>query len=622
MWMSGAACSMLQTMIAPWSELEHALQQEAHAILPALEALKPSGCWQGVLSFHCFGSREILVKGCHTKVSERRLMTFWCCLQRAFKATMESKGEAMVDLLRQLLEASKGPKISGFDPREPYRSKLVLAAGLLQDRSNRILDKAYKGFSGDAADWLKSEERNFVASDINHDPLIEQAGLKSQDLWGKGLRFRIDPPAWLVAPDFAEIHKDLSKARMISCVADMVRIVQHACEELRVQREKKSSTQAALESFDQNRVMMAVFYAAWLRGKCQEQQMEISKAIRSALGAYAAVGETFFSRKDAKGLTRISERLIEVFDEYVNALKEVRLSIKGQIEADESNQHYVEDLLLHSAAFITDINGCTYVAQDLFEIQRAVDSLWKQFGDKKGGGIRRIKNGFDGNNQKPYRDLKVWLEIPLSVPCLTETIILEKTWWSEKLVMHLPYELFRNSFDWHHLEGVNQETWDNRLQIPLEQLQSAGFELQDMRADGISPSKLRDAGFTAADMRIAGFNAPELKRAGFTSAELMSAGFVLVQLTSAGFTLAELRSAGFTPTEMRSVGFTAAEMRSAGFTVAELRSAGCTVTEMRSVGFTEAEIEFAEIELYRGHATLPVARIDELTQSVSAGFSG
>lgn len=449
-----AAQEEMLKLVPPWSAFRAALEKsrylEIHSELKALNATWEVP-WRFALPFHLFGENAVWEGGQHTKISTERLKVLWKTLRRTF-AEAEAKKYGATDLLRELLLASKGPCVLGnvsknrepFDPREPYRKTLFVAISRLRNKVKAHLNQMFEEKTvGPAGDWLKAQE-DFVAEDIQHDSLLADAGLNPKELWSKGIRFRISEPEW-VAKSFRldHIYKDLQEVGMVGALRSQDGV--HDLLEM-----AKSSIEDPKIRIDEQDCFVARWFGAWLRGCCQKRQTDIARAIQQLVGLPEDSGsKRFFAREAAKEFPRICEKTCEIFQKFLEKMN----SESRTLDITDSS---AKRLLRWSAGFITDINGCTYVAQSVEDLQRVATKILADCCNVDGSGpkLRQVKNGFHKDKSSPsgYRDMKFLVE---DGDMLVEVQLLLDFMYLEKELMHVPYEFFRGSFDWPHLWQVN-----------------------------------------------------------------------------------------------------------------------------------------------------------------------
>eukprot|EP00746_Dinoflagellata_sp_MGD_P147825 gnl/MRDRNA2_/MRDRNA2_80137_c1_seq1.p1 gnl/MRDRNA2_/MRDRNA2_80137_c1~~gnl/MRDRNA2_/MRDRNA2_80137_c1_seq1.p1 ORF type:complete len:1291 (+),score=291.04 gnl/MRDRNA2_/MRDRNA2_80137_c1_seq1:319-3873(+) len=578
MWATGFTRENLEEEMPPWDDFQTALEKNINEISPALEAFGTH--WKGILHFHFFGEEEVWQTGVHTKRSEERLITLWQTLKRLFDAARAREKHA-VDLIGDLLKASKGPCVKEFDPRQPYREEFMVEAWHLREKLASENNDAYDELRGDCADWVKKIE-DFLAQEVKEDEELTELHIKPETLWGQGLHFNMSVPSWVQNFDMKKVKEDLQKVNMVKVTHDTAYdLLQLAI----VQDHLNDNHEFALNEQD---ALIARWFGAWLRGVCQEHQKDVVQKMQELLGPIAVLGKTFEARVEAKRFERICERLQELWPEFLKKFEE--LEREGQLSLFDMAK--AKMMLRQAASFITDINGCTFIATTLEDVKHAVE------GFQKSGCLRRMKNGFHTKSKvhSGYRDIKLIVESECGVQLIVEVQILLESFYKRKKFMHLPYEIFRGSFDWFHLNGTSYE------RPTVLRLMEAGYTLSMFKQyrytlsqlkHAYTPSDLKQAGFTASQFKSADFNASELKLIGFTHSNLREAGYDVLELKEIGCTASQVKEAGYLALEILQVNYSASELRQAGYSSLELKNFGYTASQKKEAGFSAQELKKA-----------------------------
>lgn len=178
----------------------------------------------------------------------------------------------------------------------------------------------------------------------------------------------------------------------------------------------------------------------------------------------------------------------------------------GEAEEEEEETRPMDALTREAAGFICDINGCTFVADTVFEIRNALKRL-----QCCGLTIARIKNGFSKDHSPMasanYRDLKVWVECTSEQgPMLVEVQFLLRAFYKEKKWMHLAYEVRRGSFDWPHVHEISGAMAREDAAAALE-VAIAGGKVMELRVamftaiiTGVAPEQIELAKKRAAEV--------------------------------------------------------------------------------------------------------------------------
>eukprot|EP00746_Dinoflagellata_sp_MGD_P066942 gnl/MRDRNA2_/MRDRNA2_27666_c0_seq1.p1 gnl/MRDRNA2_/MRDRNA2_27666_c0~~gnl/MRDRNA2_/MRDRNA2_27666_c0_seq1.p1 ORF type:complete len:1022 (+),score=266.46 gnl/MRDRNA2_/MRDRNA2_27666_c0_seq1:47-3112(+) len=571
----------IAAMLPCWADIQAALAKEdITEILPALERL--SIHWQEVIAFHCFGEPIIWQDGFHTELSEAHLKEVWKTLKMVFVEAREEKQKHAPDILRKLLQATRGPFSNHFDPRLPYREELMFAAWRLQETSATALHGIYEGLTGEAAEWAKNAE-DVLTEEVKQDEFLTKVCIEPEKLWGKGLHFGVTPPSWLAEPDLTQVMADLRQVGMVGAFdghSDVYEMLQLADNQF-----QQHGLSASFIISEQDCVI-ARWFAAWLRGVCQQHQDSVARAVQELLGSAVVPGENFFSRTEAKGFKRICERLQEIFQEFLEMLKEVPTDVNVATMDFKM-------LMQQAAAFITDINGCTFIASTIDDAQAAFSRLTNSKAK-----LQRTKNGFLGsrNSASGYRDMKLFVELPGEHRLLVEVQIILRSYFNEKHFMHLPYELFRGSLDWSHLSsliGKYKDKWEKFNQVPMSEVRKAGYCAWQLKELEYSIAALKEAGYTASEL-LQCYTAEQLQEVGYTAVEMKEAGLKKDEILAIqGWECADLKQIGCTAKELTERNHALPYLKGAGYTAADLKAAGCDWGSLKEVGYTFKQVKLA-----------------------------
>jgi ribosomal protein L13E len=116
------------------------------------------------------------------------------------------------------------------------------------------------------------------------------------------------------------------------------------------------------------------------------------------------------------------------------------------------------------------------------------------------------------------------------------------------------------------------------------ELKAAGFTAVQLRVAGFSPADMRQGGYEIRDVLDAGFNHRRLMLGGFSAVEMRETlDLNLDQLAAAGFQVAHLRPLGFMAAELRAIGYTAHDLKPF-FTPGEILRAGYAKDELKPLG--------------------------------------
>jgi len=481
----GPARNAADSILSPWKDVEERLRLPAAEVLPALEELSPF--WPELLSYHCFGEAEVFREGRHTKRTRARLRTLWAALEAALDGVL-ARDLAAAPVARALLEATKGPLHADLEPRQPYRAELAAKVRHLEARSARVLQAEYAGLGekdSPAVKWLLG-----MTNRLSEEFAAASPGLRALELVPR-LQMRLVPPPWVGEPDMKQISDDLQGVDMAG-----------ACDKSDTAYDLLCLAGTEFErAIGEKDLIIANWYAAWVRGSCQKEQGNVYVPIQEAIGPCVDAHEAAFSaRKEAKGFPRICAKLLE----YVREVSS-ELEARSRHMGPEEHQH-VRTLVRQGVHFVCDINACTYVAKTPEELWEVCNSL-----ESSTMVVARVKNGFGRNAEidSAYRDLKIWLEHEAACgPLLIEVQLHLQSFFVEKKWMHLAYEVRRGSFDWPHVTA----SLTNDMKEQLERLAAC--------SEGADPEALRDAirkarcqGLPDADLREADARLEQLEAA-------------------------------------------------------------------------------------------------------------
>lgn len=462
--LQGRARTWAEKFMPAWNEIFAALVSKTSDEIVA--ALKAMPNWQNALAVHLFGFYDLLNKGDHTECSKMRSRVVWKALDLLFEDFSNQSAHAE-EPLRELLQATKGPHCRSLDTRGPYRQDLEKWISKLQAKSDKSLEQEYK--------WLQADGNKPIIAD-DHDAysvkwLLGLSNSTSKDLVDDGLAF----PGWdpNVRMDFQAQDRDGDAvkaihglivpewvmAERIEGISGMIGI-DEALQEVGVVKPDSNPDHmyqllqicglgdSAAQDDD---LIIARCYAAWIRGCCECRQQAISKAMTNALGSAAIPGVTFFARRDAKGFPRMWEKTLWW-------IKKIHEHHKG-LDATA-----LKRAVRQAPSLISDVNGCEFVA-DVAELQNAHERLSKSPDVE----ILQTYNKYLSDVERPpanYRDLKLLVAVSTEKGSRTgggalhlsnegtrprlvvETQFHVKSFYAEKKWMHLPYELVRGSLDW------------------------------------------------------------------------------------------------------------------------------------------------------------------------------
>lgn len=468
----GPARVLCESRLPSWSELLTVLQTSTPcAILPALEALRPPGCWEGVFAFHVFGDHCVWQDGRHTARSRERLGAVWSVLQGWLEKCFQCDEDAE-PIVRALLRATKGPCNAELDPREPYRANLLrFAIQLEQSNSLRM-----RTLFGDLV-CHDSQQMKAIPSSV---PRVEDVASGSDwDRFGLVPQLRMDVkfPHWLENPDLDAVYWDLLRVGEVGPFEER----DGAYDLLRLS--DGSSDSSCVKQLHGSRMVYARWFAAWLRGTCQAHLAQVTEFVRRLLGAEAEGDGVFFARQEAKSFSRICEKMIENMMMFGRHLDE------HNKPAAENRDTRKMEFLQTAASFVLDILGCTFVADTPEDLMAAYKSLLSNvvtidstnvMADTGGAprlvGIPGTWNGFADEFFAPggYRDIKLWLDIECPCPeeglngphLLVELQLLLRPLYDLKRWAYLPYEIMRGSFEWSHLVS----SWKERCVCSRKQI--------------------------------------------------------------------------------------------------------------------------------------------------------
>jgi ribosomal protein L13E len=94
--------------------------------------------------------------------------------------------------------------------------------------------------------------------------------------------------------------------------------------------------------------------------------------------------------------------------------------------------------------------------------------------------------------------------------------------------------LIRNLGDYNI--NISIKEFLEKLNFTIKDLRDAGFNIKQIKDEGISDKDLKEAGFTASEMRELSYDAKKLRELGYTVDELIRAGFDATKLKDAGIT--------------------------------------------------------------------------------------
>jgi len=420
-------------------------------------------------------------------------------------------------VLRDLVEASKGPTCSPFDPREPYRDSLVRAAFKLQASFNTDFDKLYRGLNGESSDWLRTLEDSF-GDDIEKDSFFVQTGFPPCRLRGEGLRFRVELPQWLTNHDLLQVYHDLEK---VGCVGafesrDGVYEMLHLAD---------GQQQGAVINEDD--CFLARWFAAWLRGLCQGRQAEVAFTMKAVLAPGPGQEQNFMPRTEAKSFIRTCE---EVADTFVVLLDHFR---QDRSCRDKS---CIDRIFRQAAAFVANINGCIYVAETGTNLHAAVLAIQNaaEAGKFK---IMRMKNGFVNHaaTEAGYRELTIWLE--LAEHLLVEVQLHLKVFFDGWHFLQLPVDFCKCLLDWPHLAFLirslqqQQEAEGNDARRQQEQARIQSEEEERRRAEEEEHAERHRMDEQRERYRLRVEQIKKQKARGFSVASLVEEGFSLQEFS-------------------------------------------------------------------------------------------
>lgn len=428
--------------IPTWEDVVAALNSDTTDMLRQLELLIPGddSCkdgWKGLLSFHVFGEPEIWKKGVHTDTSKTRLGLkgpVWAALERCLQEVLDRKKGAD-RVVRELLSATRGPRHKLLDPRKPYRSRLLAFAERLDRKSGGRFDVI-----------SSAQSRQELVDIIAVESFMNQseAGLPAKLGLSRKMhtRFNLKEPDWVSASenDLAAMAKDLEEVGMIGDGA--LGKQDAAYDMLKIANGRISEDESVVKMEDQD-VLCMKWYAAWLRGICNINLPKINDVLRTAGGDVALKPGAFLSRSQAKGIDRIYEKLSEFI---LAAQKEMEKSADAQ---DEKNQIHTRLFLRTVANLCVDILGVTFICDTIPEMLQ----VYERLSHSERIQVIQVKNGF--SKRSGYRDLKIFVDVRHNF-VETNTFVVEvqlmlRELYEEKEWSHLPYEMFRGSFDWGHL---------------------------------------------------------------------------------------------------------------------------------------------------------------------------
>jgi hypothetical protein len=378
-----------------WEDVQGALRS-AHPVATLKAVVVPTGFWAEVLHYHLFHEHEVWEKGRMSSRAPPRLLEVWRSI-RVLLVRIGDRNNGETELVvatealnqvKALLHASKGPRT--LDARQPYRAELTRYMAQLQLQSQRVLEDFYGGLSGAAAEELRGIPSG-LHPELVPDPLVRKTGIQQSlrmdyelscaerhadervsDKTGSAKIMKLEPPAWVFSKQPAEkkreVLEDLVSVGMIEKdgqdgAFQLVRLA------VGVQSDK--------EVDDDYHFQTLHWYAAWLRGTCEVNKDYIHDRMMEALGALRPVegykGETgnISFRKEAKGFPRICEKTRERMDEIRQDLQQIRERDDKDLTVDE----HFKLLMSQTAAYICDIAGCTFIAEDPGEALAAFGAL-------------------------------------------------------------------------------------------------------------------------------------------------------------------------------------------------------------------------------------------------------
>jgi len=404
------------------------------------------------------------------------LRSVWYCMERLLRGSADSKREdqgELKDLAKGLLQATRGPDMPKFDPREPYRKEFVAVIRQLQSASARDLASALSAAATGEAESLKKVQE--VPADALRD--LDTSAAEARDARG---RIRMDSeivagvgrgakpfvtPSWVFDQNLSpEAWKGLKASGVINNASDLERV----SNEGPVPHIWQSAQQ---ESVDQ-RLCFARLHAAWLRGWCAQRQDAFVGQVQRALqidavksfpskGVGNAEIRLFRSRTEVKGLPRILEKMVEALDEEVSNDKAKQL-LDGKLD-DAPNALRAKRELLTPAAYVADITGAEVVVSTFTDLIALYEAISAMTLEKHGCQLVRTKNGFSSQLKEAdvqakggYRDLKLWVAFQAPNQAAEPPMIVEMqlhviSFYVLKKAMHLPYEASRGSLDHAHL---------------------------------------------------------------------------------------------------------------------------------------------------------------------------
>eukprot|EP00927_Polykrikos_kofoidii_P038461 TRINITY_DN32801_c0_g1_i1.p1 TRINITY_DN32801_c0_g1~~TRINITY_DN32801_c0_g1_i1.p1 ORF type:complete len:891 (-),score=155.01 TRINITY_DN32801_c0_g1_i1:78-2690(-) len=554
--MLGPARGALEARLPSWEQFLAAMDDDVAAVVGNLDGIAPDGLWMNILAFHCFGERQVWSKGQHTSRSRARLRALWESLGRLFIA-VEARSEPAVATLESILRASKGPRCQELDPRQPYRTEMFRAALSLQASCETARVNAYQALDERSVQWLEGRA-SFQAEDITEGT--------------DGLRFRVQPPEWLESHDLGQVYEDLLSVGSVGAfdsydgVYEMLQLADAGDDQFVVMEDD---------------CFLARWFAAWLRGLCQVSQVQLICDVQDVLGPKALHDSNFFTRPVAKSFSRICNQVSEIFAKQ-----------RGELPQKSSAQAFFRQ----AAAYVVDINACTFVVDSVDELNSALVSI----DEAQAAGrlqIRRAVNGCSHHEQVGFatttrQGLTLWLEVGRLM--LVELHLQLRSFFNEVPFQRLTHRLLDGRFDWPHLRSVTEGLLQ-RLQSEL----AAERGRRDEEERGRKEEERRRAEEEEEELRRSLREEEERKRlrreqirqgkaSGKTVAELVEAGFLISEISLVS---SSLKEAGTSKSEMEKAGWPLAELKALGLVPSVLRALfDYDNRDLRNVGFSAGDL--------------------------------
>jgi len=406
--------------------------------------------WYYALYLHCYGEEQVWRAGQHSEQSRERTRLVGDCL-RVLLTQYEVSGRAGADnhdaanFIREILRATKGPMITGFDPREAYRDELCTLLDAIGRRSKQTLD----------AEYAKLSKVHDIPNSQNFEVLLVEPSLTSELLGANRAASKFDlrcdfrglwgQPKWALAQNATALQQAFSDLRMFDVFKDPVNAA--------VEFSKICCGFVRSESSVQSQADMSVMRcAATLRRQiCDGHQAQIKKCFEELLEEQGIDKSRLSARTQAKGM----KRLLDKVDNLLACVGREEHFLERATELGKLKEARLE--LRTAGDFITDVNGVTLVLDDEDHLIKLYHSIAAKSWEKDQCMLLRVKSGFHPAKDcdDGYRDIKMFVAVSSGqqqpVPLVVEVQLqLAEFFKLKESVMHLPYEICRGDFDYAH----------------------------------------------------------------------------------------------------------------------------------------------------------------------------